>query len=294
MFEGFTAESISVDSAEIFVRHGGEGPPVVLLHGHPRTSATWHRVAPQVVAAGFSVICPDLRGYGRSSKPSTTADHAPYSKRAMARDIVQVLQALGHDTFSVVGHDRGSYVALRLALDHPAAIERLVLIDCLPISEHLRRCTAEFAADWWHWFFFAQPETPERVINADPDAWYDGDREAMGAENHDEWLAAIRNPETVHAMLEDYRAGLGIDRANEEADRADGRRVTAPLLLLWSPRDMLHGDPMEVWRDWATDYTGRIIESGHHVAEEASDELAAALTDFLAGEPGPLHPSPER
>ncbi|HEX5730927.1 alpha/beta hydrolase [Microbacterium sp.] len=135
---------------------------------------------------------------------------------------------------------------------------------------------------------------PERVINADPDAWYHGDRAVMGAENHDEWLAAIRNPETVHAMLEDYRAGLGIDRENEEADRAEGRRIRAPLLLLWSPQDMLHGDPMEVWRDWATDYTGRIIGSGHHVAEEAPDELAAALEEFLAGQPGPLHPVRER
>ena len=170
MFEGFQEDQIDVGEASVFVRHGGDGPPVVLLHGHPRTSATWHRVAPQMIQRGFTVVCPDLRGYGQSRAPAPTPDHTAHSKRAAAADLVAVMCALGHRRFALAGHDRGSYVALRLALDHPEAVSRLALLDCIPISEHLSRITAEFAARWWHWFFFAQPEIPERVITADPTA----------------------------------------------------------------------------------------------------------------------------
>ena len=263
----------------------------MLLHGHPRTHTTWHRVAPLLVAAGHTVVCPDLRGYGRSSKPPTTPDHAPYSKRAMAGDVVALMRSLGHDRFAVVGHDRGSYVALRTALDHPDAVTHLAALDCIPIVEHLERADARFATAWWHWFFFAQPEKPERAISADPEAWYGslapGRAAAMGEENHADHLAAIRDPATVHAMVEDYRAGLGLDRAAEEADRAAGRRVTCPTLVLWSARDdleQLHGDPRRIWADWSTDLRGGgPIDSGHHMAEEAPEELAAALIPFLAG-----------
>lgn len=286
MFEGFVAETVAVEDSTVFVRHGGEGPPVLLLHGHPRTSATWHRVAPALVAAGFTVVCPDLRGYGRSAKPAPTPDHAAHAKRAAATDLLRLMRRLGHDRFAVVGHDRGSYVALRLALDHPAAVGRLALLDCIPLSEHLARADAAFATAWWHWFFFAQPEIPERVINADPDAWYRGDPAVMGVENHAEFRAATRDPAVVRGMLEDYRAGLTVDRRDELADRAAGRRVTCPLLLLWSERDdlvELVGDPRLVWRDWADDVRGRGIVAGHHVAEEAPDQLAAALAGFFGG-----------
>lgn len=287
MFESFTAATVDVGEVELFVRHGGSGHPVVLLHGHPRTSATWHAVAPRLADAGYAVVCPDLRGYGRSGKPQTTADHAPYSKRSMARDIDALMARLGHERYSVVGHDRGSYVAMRLALDRPERIDRLVLLDCVPISEHLARCTAEFATDWFHWFFFAQPELPERVINADPEAWYSGDRDSMGAENHAEWLEAIHDPATVHAMLEDYRAGLGIDRADELADRDAGRMIMAPLLLLWSREERLHAEPLEVWRAWATAFEGHAIGRGHHLAEEIPEELTGELLRFLQGDGGP-------
>jgi pimeloyl-ACP methyl ester carboxylesterase len=172
-----------VGEASVFVRHGGDGPPVVLLHGHPRTSATWHRVAPRLIQRGFTVVCPDLRGYGQSRAPAPTPDHTAHSKRAAAADLMAVMRALGHRRFALAGHDRGGCVALRLALDHPAAVSRLALLDCIPVSEHLSRITAEFATRYWHWFFFAQPEIPERVINADPDHWYRGDPEAMGQEN---------------------------------------------------------------------------------------------------------------
>jgi haloacetate dehalogenase len=266
----------------------------VLLHGHPRTHTTWHRVAPLLVAAGHAVVCPDLRGYGRSSKPPTTPDHAPYSKRAMAGDVVALMRSMGHTRFAVVGHDRGSYVALRTALDHPAAVTHLAALDCIPIVEHLERADARFAAAWWHWFFFAQPDKPERAISADPEGWYGslapGRAEAMGKENHADHLAAIRDPATVHAMVEDYRAGLGVDRAAEEADRAAGRRVTCPTLVLWSARDdleQLHGDPRRIWAGWTTDLRGGgPIDSGHHMAEDAPEELAAALIPFLADTDG--------
>lgn len=289
-FEGFTEARIGVaDDVGLRVRAGGSGPPVVLLHGHPRTHTTWHRVAPLLVAAGHTVVCPDLRGYGRSSKPPTPADHAPYSKRAMAGDVLALMRALGHERFAVVGHDRGGYVAFRLAMDHPEAVTHLAVLDCIPIVEHLERCDARFAAAWWHWFFFAQPDKPERAITADPVAWYGADApgrvEALGPENHADHLAAISDPATVRAMLEDYRAGLGVDRAAEEADRAAGRRVVCPTLVLWSSRDdleELHGDPRAIWAAWTADLRGGgSIDSGHHMAEDAPEPLAADLARFL-------------
>jgi len=285
VFEGFTTDQIHVGDASIYVRHGGAGPPVVLLHGHPRTSATWHRVAPQLVRRGFTVVCPDLRGYGRSRGPAPTSDHSAHCKRAVAGDVMSVMHALGHRQFALAGHDRGSYVALGLALDHPGAVSRLALLECIPISEHLSRITTEFATRWWHWFFFAQPETPERVINADPDRWYYGDPEAMGQGNYDEWREATRDPDVVRAMLEDYRAGITIDRQHEEADRAAGQRLRSPLLVLWSERDDLedlYGDPLVIWRNWADDVRGHSIDSGHHMAEEAPDALAGSLGDFFS------------
>jgi haloacetate dehalogenase len=290
MFEGFDELRVEgEDGVRLRIRVGGAGPPVVLLHGHPRTHTTWHRVAPLLVAAGHRVVCPDLRGYGRSDKPATIADHAPYSKRAMARDVRAVMTRLGHPRFAVVGHDRGSYVALRLALDSPDAVTQLVVVDSVPIGEALARADAHFAQAWWHWFFFAQPERPERAILADPDRWYGGDADRMGAENHADYRRAIHDPDTVRAMLEDYRAGLTVDRAADDADRAAGRRVTCPTLVLWSTRDdmeELYGDVLAVWRPWATDLRGAPVESGHHVAEEAPDDLARAVHEFLSASSG--------
>lgn len=284
MFEGFVTERVDVGDASLLVRHGGEGPPVLLLHGHPRTSATWHRVAPLLTAAGFTVVCPDLRGYGRSRGPDPTPDHRAHSKRAVAGDIARLMTYLGHETFAVAGHDRGSYVALRLTLDHPERVTRLAMLDGIPITEHLGRMGPDFATRWWHWFFFAQPEIPERVITADPDAWYRADPEVMGAENHAEFRAATRDPRVVRAMLEDYRAGLTVDRADETADREAGVRVRPPVLVLWSLQDDLadlYGDPVAVWADWSDDVRGHGIDAGHHMAEEAPDQLAAALTGFF-------------
>ncbi len=285
MFQGFTESMVDADGLRLLVRQGGAGPVVLLLHGHPRTSSTWHRVAPLLVARGHTVVCVDLPGYGRSDKPEPAADHRPHSKRSSAGHLVAAMRRLGHDRFDVVGHDRGSYAAFRLALDHPDAVRRVVLLDGLPISEHLDRADVRFATAWWHWFFFAQPAIPERVILADPDAWYRGDPVAMGEANHAEWRAAMRDPAVVRGMLEDYRAGLTVDYADEVADRRAGRRVVQPLLVLWSTLDdleQLYGDPLVVWRSWAHDVTGRGIRSPHHVAEHAPAELADALATFFA------------
>ena len=284
MFEGFETEVVGTGQSSIFVRYGGEGPPVLLLHGHPRTSATWYEVAPALVRRGYRVVCPDLRGYGRSRGPAPTADHSAHCKRVVADDAVAVMRHLGHEHFALAGHDRGGAVALRLDLDHPELVRQAAFLDCLPISEHLSRITARFATAWWHWFFFAQPDIPERVITADPDSWYQGDPALMGAENHREWREAVRDPDVVRAMLEDYRAGLTIDRRDEQRDRDAGNRIRCPALVLWSTRDDLedlYGDPVRIWRDWADDVHGHGIDSGHHMAEQAPHELTAALDSFF-------------
>jgi haloacetate dehalogenase len=205
----------------------------------------------------------------------------------MARDAVALMRALGHDRFAVVGHDRGAYVASRTALDHPAAVDRLAVLDAVPIADALDRCDAAFAQAWWHWFFLGQTDKPaERVISADPEAWYRPNREQMGEENLADYLQAIHDPATVLAMCEDYRAGLGLDREHDEADRRAGRRIGCPVLVAWATEDDmedLYGDPAAIWKRWTTDLRGARIASGHHMAEEAPEALAAELLAFLAG-----------
>ena len=283
-FPGFADEMIDVGEAQLRVRIGGTGPAVLLVHGHPRTGATWHEVAPRLVDAGFTVVCPDMRGYGRSSKPAIRADHAQQSKRAVAYDLVRLMETLGYPRYAVAGHDRGCYVALRLALDHPDSVSRLVVMDGVPIVEAVDRCDARFAERWFHWFFFAQPEVPERVITADPLAWYRLDPTVMGEQNYAEVVEAVSDPETVRAMLEDYRAGLTVDLAADRADRDAGRRIGCPTLFCWSTRDdleLLYGDPARIWADWADELQSRPIESGHHMAEENPAALAQVLIGFL-------------
>ena len=283
-FRGFELEFVDVGEVTLRVRHGGEGAPLVLLHGHPRTHATWHMVAEQL-APHFSVVCPDLRGYGQSTLPPTRPDHSQSSKRAMATDVVELMRRLGHEWFGVVGHDRGSAVAYRLALDHPETVTKLAVLDCLPIGEHLARANARFALAWWHWFFFGQTAKPaERFISADPEAWYENTPEHMGPDAYDDLWQALRNPDVVHGMVEDYRAGVTVDREADDADRAVGRRITCPVLVGWSTGDDLedlYGDVVAIWRAWANDVRGIAIDSGHHVAEEAPQELTAALLDFF-------------
>ena len=283
MFPGFELQRIPVNNVELRVRHGGSGSPILLLHGHPRTHTTWHSVATNL-AKEFTVVCPDLRGYGESSTEPDEPDHGQASKRTMARDAIALMRTLGHERFAIVGHDRGAYVALRTALDHPGSILHLVVLDAIPIGEALARATATFAQAWWHWFFFGQPDKPERAILNDPDAWYRNDPAAMGEDNYQDYRRAIHDPATVHAMVEDYRAGLGVDRAADDADMAAGRVVTCPTLFLWAERDdlgALYGDPLEIWRGWAPDLRGRAIDSGHHMAEEVPALLAREIAGFL-------------
>ena len=285
MFDGFTLDEVDLGQVTLRLRRGGQGRPVVLLHGHPRTHATWHRVAPRL-ARTHTVVCPDLRGYGRSSLPPDEPEHAQSSKRAMANDIVALMQTLGHGQFDVVGHDRGALVALRLALDHPQLVRRLVIMDGLPVVEHLERLNENFVRAWWHWWFLGQTDKPaERFISSDPTAWYQTPPpEIMGVEAHADLWRALGDPAVVHGMCEDYRAGLRIDRVHEEADRAAGRRVTCPMLFLQSAHDDIdiHGDPVAIWRTWiAGTLSAATIDSGHHQAEEAPAAVAAALATFL-------------
>ena len=285
MFEGFEELRFDTGEAEIYARAGGSGPPILLVHGHPRTHATWHRVAADL-ARDFTVVCPDLRGYGRSSKPVTTSDHAPYAKRAMAIDLVALMRHLGFQNWVQVGHDRGAYVSFRLALDHPGCVGRLVIMDAVPIGDALARAGTTFASAWWHWFFYGQIAKPaERVINADPVAWYGDTDEHMGAEAFADYRAAIHNPETVHAMLEDYRAGLGIDRRHDDEDRAAGRRLECPVLFIRAERDDLadlYDDPAAIWRIWADEVRAETLSCGHHMAEEQPVELARLIRDFAS------------
>ncbi|MDB5093544.1 MAG: alpha/beta hydrolase [Candidatus Eremiobacteraeota bacterium] len=286
MFDGFTLERIDTGEATIRVRHGGSGPPLLLLHGYPQTHVMWHRIAPRL-AREFTVVAMDLRGYGESSKPPTTEDHEPYSKRAMARDCVAVMAKLGFERFSVAGHDRGARVAYRLALDHPQRIERIAVLDIIPTGEHFRRADMKFGLGYWHWFFLAQPyPLPEKLIGADPVFFYSNRpnrQTAFAPEALEEYVRCASAPEMIHASCEDYRAGATYDFALDEADRGN-KKIAAPLLALWGARGEVGKwyDILAIWRDWADDVRGHAIDSGHFLAEEAPDETYAALRQFFA------------
>jgi haloacetate dehalogenase len=290
-FPQFTEWDVAVDGGvTIHGRSGGAGPAIVLLHGHPRAHTTWHLVAPQLVAAGFTVVCPDLRGYGRSSKPQPDERHLTYGDRAMAADVVQLMDHLGHSRFTVIGHDRGQGVAHRTALDHPDRVSALGVLDGIPLLEHVERVDARFATEWWHWFFFAGSPHAERVINADPDAWYGLGEELaarMGDENYQYVAAALHEPDTVRAMLEDYRAGLSVDAENDRRTRNEGQTIACPTLVAWSVHDDiedLYGDPVAIWRSWVSGpITSARIDSGHHMAEENPDQLARVVAEFVGG-----------
>jgi len=206
----------------------------------------------------------------------------------MAADLAALMEILGHSRFHAVGHDRGGYVVQRLALDYPARVGRAVILGDVPIGEALARCDARFATAWWHWFFMGQPAPlAERLIAADADAWYELDPGAMGEENYADAARAVASPAVQHAMCEDYRAGLGVDRRADDADRAAGRQITGPLLVLWGEKDDLAGlydhDVLGVWRPWAPQVTGHAVSTGHHMAEEAPGKLSAILISFLSG-----------
>lgn len=290
-FDGFTLETRDVAGQTLRLRRGGEGPPLLLLHGNPQTHAMWHRVAP-VLARRFTVIAPDLRGYGFSGKPGVSADHAAHSKRAMAADMAALMEQLGHDRFQVVAHDRGARVAHRLALDHAARVERMCLMDIVPTLHHFEHADMAFAMGYYHWFWLAQPHPqPERLIEQDVELWFDvhtnrepKDRGFFHPDARADYLAALRLPGTVTSICEDYRAAATLDLVHDRESRAAGQRITCPLLALWGAKGKIGQwyDALAVWRDYASGpVSGHAVNSGHYLAEEAPEEVLAALEPFL-------------
>jgi haloacetate dehalogenase len=292
--DDFESGEIETGETTSFVRTGGSGPPLLLLHGFPQTHVMWRDVAP-TLAERFSVVCADLRGYGRSGCPPSGEAHGAYAKRAMARDLVTVMEKLGFSRFCVAGHDRGGRVAYRLALDHPERVERLAVLDVLPTHEVWERANARFALGYWPWSLLAQPEPfPERLLEAAPEAFVDNalaewgsPAAAFSAEARAAYIEALRDDRHVHAICEEYRAAATLDREHDRADLAARRRIACPLLVLWSARGALGqwyaeaGGPLALWRAWADDVQGHALEAGHFFPEEAPQQTSAALGRFF-------------
>jgi haloacetate dehalogenase len=301
VFDDFAEAEVATGRTTIFVRHGGHGPPLLLLHGFPQTQLMWRDIAP-ALADRFAIVCADLTGYGRSGCPPSAPDHSPYSKRAMARDLIAVMDRLGFARFSVAGHDRGGRVAYRLALDHPDRIERLAVLDVLPGSTVWDRADARLALAFWPWSLLAQPEPlPERLITADPAAvvddaltQWDTPSSVFPQEVREAYVRALGDPAHVHAICEEYRAAAGIDREHDRADREAGRRIGCPLLALWSAKGGLEqwygdaGGPAQLWREWAEDVTGHAVDGGHFFPEECPEHVAGLLSGFFEGIALPL------
>jgi haloacetate dehalogenase len=287
LFDGFSLASVPVPGGAIRLRHGGSGPPLLMLHGAPQTHAMWHLVAPEL-AQRFTVICPDLRGYGFSLKPPATADHAPYAKREMAKDMVAVMDHFGFQRFRLAGHDRGGRLSHRIAIDYPDRVERLAILDIIPTLEHFERVSMDFALGYYHWFWFAQPHpNPEWLIDKAPDEWLlrqtGGDR-LFHPDALADYLAAVRQPAMVRGMCEDYRAAAGIDLVHDRESRARGDKVQCPMLALWGSKGRIAQwyDALAIWRNYcANDVSGGPIASGHYIAEEAPDELLTAFRGFF-------------
>ncbi|WP_159999330.1 alpha/beta fold hydrolase [Roseomonas sp. 18066] len=290
-FPDFTLEERQVEGETVRLRRGGAGPPLLLLHGNPQTHAMWHKVAP-VLAQRFTVICPDIRGYGLTQSPPPSADHAAHSKRAMARQLLGLMQGLGHERFQVLAHDRGARVAHRLALDAPQAVQRLALLDIVPTLEHFERTDMAFALGYYHWFWLAQPhDLPERMILRDVEDWFDlhtgrepKDRSFFHPVARADYLAALRSPGTVASICEDYRAATSIDLEHDRASRQDGQKIACPLLVLWGAKGKIGQwyQPVELWRQYASDSVdGHAVASGHYLAEEAPDEVLRAAGEFF-------------
>jgi haloacetate dehalogenase len=292
LFPGFSEVRQTIGDSEIYARVGGEGPPLLVLHGYPQTHACWHKVAP-ALATRFRLVVPDLPGYGRSRGPAAAEGHLPHSKRAMARTFVTLMQGLGADRFAVVSHDRGARVGYRLALDHPDRIERLVTLDVVTTLDAWTDMTMENAVGRFHWPFLARPAPfPERMIGADPVYFLDyllsqwtatKDLSAFDARALADYRAAFSNPDVVHATCEDYRAGATCDPEIDRADREAGRRIACPMQALWGA-SRKHGfvnKPLESWRPWCTHVVGEPIVSGHFLPEEAPSDTLAAIVPFL-------------
>jgi haloacetate dehalogenase len=295
LFPGFAERRIRTEGAEIFLRTGGTGPPLLLLHGYPQVHVCWHKIAPELSRHATLVIA-DMRGYGASSVPQSDAEHKTYSKRAMAEDCLQLMRALGHERFMVAGHDRGGRVAYRLALDHPQAVTALIAVDILPTAEVWRRLTPERALRSYHWAFLAQPSPlPETLIANDPVYYLEhtlkswagpGDLTPFAPEALAHYRTLMKDPARVHAMCEDYRAGASVDRQIDEADLVAGRTIVCPTLAMWATAYLGRGsaNPLDVWKTWCPDLTGAPVKCGHFLAEENPKDTLAALLPFLSSQ----------
>jgi len=288
---GFDVQRVQLPGLAINYASAGTGPPVLLLHGHPQTHVVWRKVAPHLVAAGYRVIAPDLRGYGESDKPESDPAHLPYSKRVMAADQIALMHHLGHAAFSVVGHDRGGRVAHRLALDFPDAVERLAVLDIAPTLTMYAQTNQAFATRYFWWFFLIQPDgLPEKMIASDPE--YFLRRHIVGQVKIDgaveeaaiaEYLRSYNDPATRHAICEDYRASASIDLEHDRADQTS--RITAPLLAVWGAQSVVGElyDVKATWQEKARHVSGAALPCGHAIPEEAPAELTEVLLEFLAG-----------
>lgn len=291
LFPGFSSKFVTTDAGRIFARVGGEGPPLLLLHGYPQTHAMWHRVAPQL-AERFTLVIADLPGYGCSDIPLTDTNHTPFTKRAMARTLVRAMEHLGHPQFAVAGHDRGARVAYRMALDQPEHVSRLAVIDILPTYDYWNKLDRLFALRIYHWAFLAQPyPLPENLIEASPDKyfletlrrWSKTGLDAFDARALEHYLSPLREPRRIHVVCEDYRAGAHADFEQDRADFESGKKITVPSLVLWGNSGVAAGasTPLDIWRERALDVRGESIDSGHFPCEEASDATARALLEFF-------------
>ncbi len=293
LFPGFASHWIDTSAGKIFTRTGGSGPPLLLLHGYTETNVMWHRVAP-VLAQRFALVIPDLPGYGWSAVPEADSQHAPYDKRSMAKAMVEVMEKLGALRFRMAGHDRGGRVAYRLALDHPGRIERLATLDIVPTYDMWHTMDGNMAMKVWHWPFLAQPfPLPEMLISKAPVEYLEWklaswtktkNLSAFDPRALEHYRASFSDPLRIHAQCEDYRAGYGADRANDEADRAAGRTIAIPFLALWGGVGIANetGGPLAIWKKWAPQAIGQPIDSGHFLTEENPDATARALLKFMA------------
>jgi haloacetate dehalogenase len=292
----FTSAQIQTGETSIFVRASGSGPPLLLLHGFPQTHLMWRGVAP-LLAREFTVVCADLRGYGQSGCPASAPDHAPYAKRAMAQDMVVVMEQLGFTRFCVAGHDRGGRVAYRMALDHPDRIERLAVLDILPVETAWQRADADFMLGYWPWSLLAQAEPlPETILVGSAEAIVDNAQGGWGSpsqafppEVRAAYIEVLQNPLHAHGVCEEYRAAAGIDRAHDRADRDAARKIRCPVLVLWSahgPLDLWYSEgPVTLWREWADDVRGHALEGGHFFPESAPIPTAEAMWRFFTTSP---------
>ena len=292
LFPGFSSHWIDTSIGKMFARAGGKGPPLLALHGYPQTNVMWHQVAP-ALAEHFTLVIPDLPGYGWSAVPDAAPDHSPYTKRAMANVMIEIMEALGHVRFHIAGHDRGGRVAYRLALDHPGRVSKLAVLDIISTWDMWRLMDAQFAMRVWHWQFLAQPAPlPELLLGKAANEYFDlvtkpwqrGKRSAFDERALAHYRASFTDPLRIHASCEDYRAGQSTDVAFDDADRKAGKKITCPTLVLWGtggvPRDKA---PLDLWHAWATDVRGRAIECGHFLCEENPQATGDALLEFFGG-----------